>query len=112
MTAMFQLTGGGIGVMPDPADNPGAHTVPHHESGTRISFEVLNAGDRGGNATVGIELDDVFQSDWQSNFLNPGEQETGFVQLGRLSEGEHTVLIYVNPGSGQSDHDTNTFVIA
>lgn len=112
MAAMFQLVGGGIGVMPDPADNPDSHEVPHHESGTRISFEVLNVGDAGGSARVTVELDDVFHSDWQSSQLNPGEQEAGFVQLGRLSEGEHSVLTFVNPGSGQADHDTNTFDVA
>jgi hypothetical protein len=106
---IFQLTGGGIGVMPDPADNPGMHDVPHHESGTRISFEVLNVGDTGGNAQVGVELDDVFIANWQSSFLDPGQQEIGFAQLGRLDEGDHTVLVYVNPGSGQSDHETNQF---
>ena len=109
---MFQFTGGGIGVMPDPADNSGMHDVPHHESGTRISFEVLNVGDAGGNAEVGIELDDVFVADWRSTFLDPGQQETGFVQLGRLDERDHTVLAFVNPGSGQSDHDTNQFSVA
>jgi hypothetical protein len=112
VAAMFQLTGGGIGVMPDPADNSGAHVVPHHESGTSISFEVLNVGDTGGNATLGVELDDVFHSDWQSRLLSPGEQEAGFVQLGRLSQGEHSALVFVNPGSGQSDHETNTFDVA
>lgn len=112
MTDMFQLTGGGIGVMPDPADNTGTHVVPHHESGTRISFEVLNVGDTGGNANVAVELDDVFNTSWQSSFLDPGGQETGFVQLGRLSEGAHSVLVFVNPGSGQSDHQTNGFDVA
>jgi hypothetical protein len=109
---LFQLVGGGIGVMPDPADNPDMHDVPHHESGTRISFEVLNVGDAGGNAQVGVELDDVFISNWQSRFLDPGQEETGFVQLGRLDEGDHTVLVFINPGSGQSDHETNQFSVA
>jgi len=112
MAAMFQFTGGGIGVMPDPADNADTHNVPHHESGTRISLEVLNVGDNGGNANVDVELDGVFNTSWQSSFLNPGEQEVGFVQLGRLSEGEHSVFIYVNPGSGQSDTETNVFGVA
>ena len=112
MPAMFQLIGGGVGVMPDPMDNPNGHVVPHHESGTRISFEVLSVGDTSGNAEVGVELNDVYVTTWQSSFLDPGQQEAGFVQLGRLEEGEYSVLVYVNPGSGQSDHETNTFNVA
>lgn len=38
----WPIKGGGIGVMPDPDDNPNNNVVPHHESGARISFEVLN----------------------------------------------------------------------
>jgi hypothetical protein len=56
MSAMFQVNGGGIGVMPDPADNAASHNVPHRDSGTRISFEVLNAGDQDGVADVGVEF--------------------------------------------------------
>ena len=81
-----------------PADNPNGHVVSHHESGIRISFEVLSVGDTGGNAEVGVELDDAFVTNWQSSLLNPGQQEVGFVQLGRLEEGEHSVLVLVNPG--------------
>src|SRR4051812_47009478 len=109
MPAMFELVGGGLGVMPDPEDNPDNHVVPHHEAGTRTSFEVLNVGDAGGNVRVGVEVDDVFLSEWQSQFLDPGNREVGYVSLGRLAAGEHTVLAYVNPGSGQADHTTNTF---
>lgn len=29
MTEVFRLTGGGIGVMPDPADNPGSGQSDH-----------------------------------------------------------------------------------
>jgi hypothetical protein len=112
MAALFQLIGGGIGVMPDPADNAGGHIVPNHNAGTRISYEVANVGDADGNAMVGIELDEVFQANAQSSVLTPGQRETGFAQLGRLSEGSHTVLVFVNPGSGQADHETNTFEVA
>lgn len=111
MSAMFELVDGGLGVMPDPDDNPDNHVVPHHESGTRVSFEVLNVGDAGGNARVGVEIDDVFLTEWQSQFLDPGSREVGYVSLGRLTTGEHTVLAYVNPGSGQADHSTNNFEI-
>ncbi|MGL3104652.1 hypothetical protein [Bradyrhizobium sp. BR 1432] len=111
MSAMFELIGGGIGVMPDPEDNEAGHVVPHHESGTRVSFSVVNVGDAGGNAEVGIELDDVFTNNWTSDFLDPGQQQAGFVGLGRLLCGEHEVLIFVNPGSGQADHETNTFTV-
>jgi hypothetical protein len=109
MSEMFQFTGGGVGVMADPADNAEMHDVPHHESGTRISFEVVNVGDTSGNARVAVELDDTFAADWQSSLLDPGQSETGFVPLGRLEEGDHAVLVFVNPGAGQADHETNTF---
>src|ERR1700730_12975077 len=95
--------------MPDPADNPGNHVNPHHDSGTRISLEVINVGDSGGNARVGVNVDDVFVTEWQSPFLDPGNSAVGFASLGRLSQGQHTALTFVNPGSGDSDHDTNTF---
>ncbi len=50
MASMFNLAGRGTGVMPNPDDNPNKHVVPHHESGTRISFEILNVGDQRGDA--------------------------------------------------------------
>jgi hypothetical protein len=109
MSAMFELAGGGIGVMPDPDDNEAMHVVPNHESGTRITFGVANVGDAGGNANVGVELDDKFVASWKPDFLEVGAQQAGFVNLGRLSEGEHSVLVFINPGSGQADHETNTF---
>ena len=108
MAAMFEFLVGGIGVEPDPADNGTGH-IPNHDSGTRVSFEVKNVGDAGGIANVGVELDDSPIGDFQSSFLNPTEQETGFVGLGRLPVGSHTVLIFVNPGSGVEDHQENTF---
>ena len=109
MAAMFEFGIGGIGVMADPADNDAGHDVPHHESGTRISFEVQNVGDIGGNATVRVELDGAFVTDSQSSFLLPTQKEAGFVGLGRLSEDSHLVDIVINPGSGQADNQTNTF---
>jgi hypothetical protein len=112
MAAMFELVGGGIGIMPDPEDNPDGHTVPHHEAATRISFEVLNVGDAGGNARVGVELDDAFITEWESPFLDPGDRHADHVSLGRLEAGTYTVLIYVNPGSGTADHEDNTFDVA
>lgn len=112
MSAMFEFTGGGIGVMPDPNDNPDGHVVPHHESGTRISFTVINVGDAGGNAEVGVELDDQFVTNFTSDFLDPGQQQDGFVSLGRLFQARHSVLTFVNPGSGQADHETNSFEVA
>ena len=109
MSSMFELSEGGIGVMPDPADNPDNHVIPHHDAGTQISFEVCNVGDAGGNCKVGVEVDDIFVTEWESQFLDPGQCGTGFASLGRLSEGRHAVLIFVNPGSGHVDHQTNTF---
>lgn len=112
MPAMFELVGGGVGVMPDPDDNPAGHVVPHHESGTRISFEVLNVGDAGGNAKVGVEVDDSFVSEWQSPQLEAGESGVGYVSLGRLAAGSHKALVYVNPGSGRADHEHNEFDVS
>jgi hypothetical protein len=112
MSAMFDLVGGGLGVMPDPDDNPDGHVVPHHDAGIKITFEVANVGDSGGNAKVGIELDDVFQAEWESGFLDPGAEEVGQMSLGRVSEGDHSVLVFVNPGSGAQDHDSNDFSVA
>lgn len=109
MSAMFELAGGGIGVMPDPQDNPDSHNIPHHDAGTRISFEVSNVGDEGGTARVGVEVDESFVSEWTSQLLGPGQTESAYVSLGRLSPGQHTALAYVNPGSGSSDHSPNTF---
>jgi len=109
MASMFELSQGGIGVMPDPADNPDNHVNPHHDAGIRISFDVCNVGDAGGNGKVGVEVDDVSVTEVESQFLDPGQCQTGFASLGRLSEGQHTVLIFVNPGSGEADHQTNTF---
>ena len=79
MSTLFGLASGGIGVMPDPADNPDNHDNPHHKASTRISFE--------------------------------RQSEVGYASLGRLNEEEHTALVYMNPGSGQSDHSTNTFTV-
>ncbi|MER6348902.1 hypothetical protein ACWC10_26415 [Streptomyces sp. NPDC001595] len=113
MSAMFELADGGIGVMPDPSDNPDGHNVPHHDAGTRISFELGNVGDAGGNARVTVECDgNVVGSEWNSQFLDPGNADTGLVSLGRLGPGSHNVLIFVNPGSGSRDHQENTFEVA
>jgi hypothetical protein len=110
MSAMFELADGGIGFMPDPADNPDGHNVPHHDAGTRISFELANVGDAGGNARVTVECDgNVVGPEWTSGYLDPGDPDTGYVSLGRLGPGSHEVLIYVNPGSGSRDHTTAQF---
>jgi hypothetical protein len=37
MASMFNFVGG-IGVMPDPDDNPDNHDVPHHDSGAKIAL--------------------------------------------------------------------------
>jgi hypothetical protein len=98
--------------MPDPADNSNNHVVPHHESGTRISFEVLNVGNAGGNASVVVDLKGTYVEEWQSRYLNPRERDVGYVSLGRLNEGRHLVQIYLNPsGSGRADYQTNEFEV-
>jgi hypothetical protein len=111
MTAMFEFVGGGIGVMPDPGDNPDTHVVPHHAAGTQISFQVANVGDDDGTADVEVDVDDEFATSWRSGVLSPGQQQVGFVSLGRLGQGAHSVQTIVNPGSGTADNETNTFDI-
>lgn len=108
---LFEFTIGGLGVMPDPADNPDGHVNPHHDAGTRISFEVINVGDAGAVARIGVEVDDQFIEERETEQIEPGMTGFDYVSLGRLSEGDHTVLVYVNPGSGNpaADHAENTF---
>ncbi|GAA3102881.1 hypothetical protein GCM10010520_55020 [Rhizobium viscosum] len=106
---MFLFTEQGILVNPDPSDNPDSHHVPSHEAGTQINFQVMNIGDEDGVAEVGVELDGNFVTQFSSNLLPPGGTEVGFVSLGRLETGTHTVLVFVNPGAGTADHLTNTF---
>jgi hypothetical protein len=95
----------------DDADNPAHHAVPSHDAGLKISFGVTNVGSKAGIARVGIEIDDKFFKEWKSPSLAPGQGVSTLVSIGRLSQGEHTVLIYVNPGSGNFDHATNTFQV-
>jgi hypothetical protein len=108
MSAMFEFGGGGIGTMPDPDDNPDGHVVPHSDAGLLISVEVGNVGDEPGVARVGVEVDDVFVIEWESPQLAPGETTAGRISLGRFGPGTYTILVFVNPGSGQKDHDTST----
>jgi hypothetical protein len=65
-------------------------------------------GDGDGVATAAVEIDDVWVTDWQSGPLGTHRTATGYVSLGRLSEGPHTILVYVDPGSGQHDQQTTT----
>ena len=109
MVAMFQFTGGGIGVMPDPADNAAGHVVPSHDFGIQISFQVVNVGDENGTVQVDVEVDEVFNMSWTSTALSPGQQQSGFASLGRFPEGTHTVSTVLNPGSGSADNEENTF---
>ena len=111
MSGVFELAGGGLGVMADPDDNAAQHDVPHHESGTRISFQVTNLGDGPGSATVSVELDGSFVADWTSQQLAPDDGETGFVSLGRLAEGDHSVLASVSPGTEKNNQTTNDFSV-
>jgi hypothetical protein len=111
MPSMFEMANGGLGVMPDPADNPNNHVVPSADSGTRVSFETLSVGDAGGTATVSVELDGAPLDNWTSGHLDPGEREVGYVSLGRLAAGDHTVIACISPGSGQQDQQSNTFSV-
>ncbi len=107
MSAMFEFTGGGIGIMPDPADNPDRHDVPDHNAGVQISEEVANVGDANGVATIGVEVDNTFVTNWTSDPLDPGQSQALSVSLGRFPAGPHTILVFLNPGSGKKDNETN-----
>jgi hypothetical protein len=109
MAAMFEFSAGGIGIMPDPDDNPDGHVVPHHDAGLKLSFEIQNVGADAGLARVGVEIDDQFITEWVSGQIEPGAAAVGFVSVGRLIEGSHDALIFLNPGSGANDHRTNSF---
>ncbi|ONI92848.1 hypothetical protein ALI22I_01655 [Saccharothrix sp. ALI-22-I] len=98
---MFEIVEGMIGVMPDPTDNPDGHVVPHSDAGVRISVEVGNVGDEPGTATVGVEVDDVFVTEWESDEVGPGQTAVGFIDLGRLAAGTRMILAFVNPGFGR-----------
>ena len=74
MTAMFEFAGGGLGVMPDPADNPAGHVVPHSEAALQITFEVANVGDESDQAHVAVDVDDEFRAEWWSEQLAPGSR--------------------------------------
>jgi hypothetical protein len=108
MPSMFEFSDVGVLVLPDPADNPGAHVLPHSEAGVLARFTLRNVGDAAGQAKVGAEVDESFVADWSSGQIEPGDSTDGEVRLGRLSAGTHEVLAYVNPGAGASDHATNT----
>lgn len=108
MAAMFEFLEGGIGLMPDPEDNRDGHVVPHHSAGVKLSFEIQNVGEHAGIARVGVEVDDQFVTEWTLEQIEPGESAAGFVSVGRLNEGTHTFLVYVNPGSGGDDHATSS----
>jgi hypothetical protein len=108
MSAMFELAEGGVGVMPDPDDNPDGHVVPHHDAGVRISVEVGNVGDEPGSANLRVEVDEVFVAETDTEELAPGETTVVFFNLGRLEPCQRVILVFVNPGSGQHDHAETT----
>jgi len=111
MSAMFELAEGGIGVQPDPEDNPDGHHDPHSDAGVQISLEITNVGDEAGSVTMGVEIDDEFVTEAVSDELASGETTVVYINLGRLTPGEYTILVYVNPGSGQRDYSTHTVTL-
>ncbi len=112
-SALFVFSGG-LAVSPDDEDNPDNHVVLHHESGTKVSFVVANVGTAPGAATVGIQVDGVFVTEWTSWEVQPGADATPpeVKGIGRYPEGSHTFLAYVNPSAGSADNVTNTVDIA
>ncbi|HEX8742870.1 MAG TPA: hypothetical protein VF712_07035 [Thermoleophilaceae bacterium] len=111
MPAMFELSPDGLRVRCDPNDNPQGHPSPHSESGLVSVFEIKNVGDEEGECRAGHEVDGSWLSEWSSGPVAPGDGVNAVHPLGRHSAGEHTFLIYVNPGSGQMDHAENTITV-
>jgi len=97
MTAMFEFSGGALSVTPSSYD-------------TQISFEIYNIGDEEGTAEVGCEVDNTYITQWTGT-LAPNFGDRPVVSLGAMYEGNHTALVYVNPGSGQNDHLTQDFTV-
>ena len=94
---MFEFSGGALSVTPSSSD-------------TQISFEIFNVGDEEGSAEVGCEIDGNYITSWTGT-LSPNVGDRPTVSLGGVSEGSHTALVYVNPGSGQNDHLSQDFSV-
>ena len=94
---MFEFSSGGLSVTPSSSD-------------TQIAFEIFNVGDESGTAEVGCEVDDTYVTSW-SGTLEPNVGDRPSVSLGAVAEGNHTALVYVNPGSGQNDHLSQDFTV-
>jgi hypothetical protein len=98
MPAMFEFAGGGLSVTPSSYD-------------TQVAFELFNVGDEAGTAEVGCEVDGTYVTSW-TGYLEPNVGDRPYVSLGALAEGNHTALVYVNPGSGQNDHLQQDFTVS
>jgi hypothetical protein len=81
----------------------GQLSVTNSGYGWQVYFEIFNVGDETGTAEVGIEVDNNYVTQWTGT-LDPNVGDHPTVDIGSLDEGVHTVLVYVNPGSGQNDH--------
>jgi hypothetical protein len=55
-----------------------------------------------------VEVDDLFVAETDMEELAPGETTAVFFNLGRMDAGQHVILVFVNPGSGQHDHAETT----
>lgn len=111
MGAMFELGPQGLRIRSDPNDNQQNHPNPHHESGLVAVFEIANVGDAEGEAKVGTLVDDNFHSEWASGQVPVGGAINAVHPIGRHSAGDHLFVIYVNPGSGRSDHLENRITV-
>ena len=113
MSAMFEFGNQGLLVNADMNDNSDNHPNPHHDAGIALSFDVYNVGDEPGEARVGMECDGTFIAEWTSPTVAPGQNAAAYESIGRFPAGEHTFLVYVNPGSGNAnaDHAENRRVI-
>jgi hypothetical protein len=97
MSAMFEFSGGALSVTPSSSD-------------TQVSFEIFNVGTDSGTAEVGCEVDGNYVNTWTGT-LSPNVGDRPTVSLGAVSEGNHTALVYVNPGSGNNDHLQQDFTV-
>jgi hypothetical protein len=84
--------------------------VTPSEYDTQIAFEIFNVGDEAGTAEVGCEVDGNFITTWTAT-LEPNVGDRPSVSVGQIEAGNHTALVYVNPGSGQNDHLSQDFTV-
>lgn len=87
-------------------DNEANHNIPHHESGTKVSFGVVNVGTGTCSCEVTVFVDDQERARWSSATIPPGAQDappgTFLNGIGRFDAGEHVFKATVDPADAQA----------